>query len=106
MIIKPIAAPVCAAARGGAIVRAGAVVPKGCVLGPDTIVGKGVHLQEFTRWVASAMSMKDLLHCQQCLRWVTSEIPTHESSYNYHSSTLPLSNGMTYDMALYAAVAG
>ncbi|CAB1104374.1 unnamed protein product [Ectocarpus sp. CCAP 1310/34] len=37
------------AARGGAIVRAGAVVPRGCVLGPDTIVGEGVHLAEFTR---------------------------------------------------------
>ncbi|CAM9510083.1 unnamed protein product, partial [Discosporangium mesarthrocarpum] len=35
--------------RGGAIVRAGAVVPRGCVLGPDTILGKGVHLPEFTR---------------------------------------------------------
>lgn len=35
--------------RGGGVVRAGALVPRGCVLGPDTVVGKGVHLPEFTR---------------------------------------------------------
>lgn len=35
--------------RGGAIVRAGAAIPRGCVLGPDTVVGKGVSLPQFTR---------------------------------------------------------
>ena len=37
------------AGRGGAVVKARAVVPRGCVLGPDTVVGAGVHLPEFTR---------------------------------------------------------
>ncbi|CAM9714743.1 unnamed protein product [Ascophyllum nodosum] len=37
------------AGRGGAVVREGAVISRGCVLGPDTVVGKGVHLAEFTR---------------------------------------------------------
>ena len=36
--------------RGGAVVREGAVISRGCVLGPDTVVGKGVHLAEFTRY--------------------------------------------------------
>ncbi|CAM9472599.1 unnamed protein product [Ectocarpus sp. 13 AM-2016] len=47
------------AARGGAIVRAGAVVPRGCVLGPDTIVGKGVHLAEFTRVTSGRAEEED-----------------------------------------------
>lgn len=42
------------------MVRDNAVVPRGCVLGPDTAVGKGVRLPEFTRYISSHTSFKGL----------------------------------------------
>lgn len=31
------------------------MVPRGCVLGPETVVGEGVHLPEFTRYFCYPM---------------------------------------------------